>query len=79
MLKNNWLLHHYSRVKAVFILAIGMVLFLSYLTMRGHNQLEQYISSVEKTDQIIQEVHNLKKIVSDSQLGLRGYLSSKDR
>ncbi len=79
MLKNNWLLHHYSRVKAVFILAIGMVLFLSMLTMRGHNQLEQYISSVEKTDQIIQEVRNLKKIVSDSQLGLRGYLSSKDR
>lgn len=79
MLKNNWLLHHYSRVKVVFVLAIGMVLFLSFLTMRGHNQLEQYISSVEKTDQIIQEIHNLKKIVADSQQGLHGYLTSKDR
>ena len=45
----------------------------------GHTKLVGYISSLEKTDSIIQEVRAIKRIVSEVQLGVRGYLITGDK
>lgn len=45
----------------------------------GHTRLAGYISSLETTDSIIQEVRAIKRIVSEVQLGVRGYLITGDK
>jgi len=65
---------HYLKVKASFFIAIAIVVFVGSFSIVGHWRLENYISSLEKTDSIIQEVRAVKRIVSEVQLGVRGYL-----
>ncbi|MGZ3691582.1 MAG: PAS domain-containing protein, partial [Pseudobdellovibrio sp.] len=70
--------HHYFKVKLAFSTAILVVLFLGVFAVFGHHRLEGFISSLEETDSIIQEVRGIKKVVGDVQLGVRGYLITGD-
>lgn len=70
---------HYLKVKASFFIAIAVVMFVGSFSVIGHRRLEDYVSSLEKTDSIIQEVRAVKRIVSEVQLGVRGYLLNGDQ
>lgn len=72
-------MQHYFKVKLSFALAVAVVLFMGVYASLGHTQLVGYISSLEKTDSIIQEVRAIKRIVSEVQLGVRGYLITGDK
>lgn len=72
------LLHHYLKVKLSFFIAVVVVLFLGAFATIGHSQLAFFITSLEETDSIIQEVRGIKKVVSDVQMGVRGYLITGD-
>ena len=62
-----------------FFIAASVVVFLGVFAGLGHNQLVTYIASLERTDNTISEVRGVKRIVSEVQSGVRGYLLTGDR
>ena len=72
-------LQHYFRVKISFLIAIGVVMFMGIYAGLGHSKLVGYIASLERTDSTIQEVRAIKRIVSEVQLGVRGYVATGDK
>ena len=72
-------LTHYFKIKLSFFAAAAVVIFAGVFAGIGHNQLVSYISSLEKTDTTIAEVRGIKRIVSEIQAGVRGYLITGDR
>ncbi len=69
---------HYLRIKISFLIAAVVVLFIGIYAGFGHSKLISYISSLEQTDSTIQEVRAIKRVISEVQLGVRGYVATGD-
>ena len=71
-------LSHYFKVKIAFVVAASVVILSGVFAGIGHDELVTFISSLEKTDRTIAEVRGLKRVVSEIQAGVRGFLITGD-